>query len=94
MQVPQTPLHTSRVLKEEKDLWEDVKVKTLNRFCPDPPLFQQAQLVQPALQVPHLGGHKHHAWQGWEGAFGNWSQVTGPSPASCTLLPLLTPPPE
>ncbi|KAG2467922.1 MAP kinase-activated protein kinase 2 [Polypterus senegalus] len=24
-QVPQTPLHTSRVLKEEKDLWEDVK---------------------------------------------------------------------
>ncbi|XP_041278456.1 MAP kinase-activated protein kinase 2 [Onychostruthus taczanowskii] len=25
MQVPQTPLHTSRVLKEEKDLWEDVK---------------------------------------------------------------------
>lgn len=27
MQVPQTPLHTSRVLKEEKDLWEDVKVR-------------------------------------------------------------------
>ncbi|XP_058860709.1 MAP kinase-activated protein kinase 2 [Acipenser ruthenus] len=25
MEVPQTPLHTSRVLKEEKDLWEDVK---------------------------------------------------------------------
>ncbi|XP_055511054.1 LOW QUALITY PROTEIN: MAP kinase-activated protein kinase 2-like [Leucoraja erinacea] len=25
MQVPQTPLHTSRVLKEEKDLWEEVK---------------------------------------------------------------------
>ncbi|XP_062921254.1 MAP kinase-activated protein kinase 2 [Mobula hypostoma] len=24
-QVPQTPLHTSRVLKEEKDLWEEVK---------------------------------------------------------------------
>lgn len=34
MQVPQTPLHTSRVLKEEKDLWEDVKVKSLNCFCP------------------------------------------------------------
>lgn len=30
MQVPQTPLHTSRVLKEEKDLWEDVKVTYLN----------------------------------------------------------------
>lgn len=30
MQVPQTPLHTSRVLKEEKDLWEDVKVKPLS----------------------------------------------------------------
>uniref|UniRef100_A0A8D3BTB5 non-specific serine/threonine protein kinase n=1 Tax=Scophthalmus maximus TaxID=52904 RepID=A0A8D3BTB5_SCOMX len=25
MDVPQTPLHTSRVLKEEKDAWEDVK---------------------------------------------------------------------
>ncbi|CAM9360959.1 MAP kinase-activated protein kinase 2-like [Lampetra fluviatilis] len=25
MEVPQTPLHTSRVLKEEKELWEDVK---------------------------------------------------------------------
>lgn len=29
MQVPQTPLHTSRVLKEEKDLWEDVKVRPI-----------------------------------------------------------------
>lgn len=26
MEVPQTPLHTSRVLKEEKDTWEEVKV--------------------------------------------------------------------
>uniref|UniRef100_A0A3Q0TCD1 non-specific serine/threonine protein kinase n=1 Tax=Amphilophus citrinellus TaxID=61819 RepID=A0A3Q0TCD1_AMPCI len=25
MEVPQTPLHTSRVLKEEKDAWEEVK---------------------------------------------------------------------
>uniref|UniRef100_A0A4W3K1B2 non-specific serine/threonine protein kinase n=1 Tax=Callorhinchus milii TaxID=7868 RepID=A0A4W3K1B2_CALMI len=25
MVVPQTPLHTSRVLQEEKDMWEDVK---------------------------------------------------------------------
>uniref|UniRef100_A0A8C2A2I8 non-specific serine/threonine protein kinase n=1 Tax=Cyprinus carpio TaxID=7962 RepID=A0A8C2A2I8_CYPCA len=25
MEVPQTPLHTSRVLKEEKDTWEEVK---------------------------------------------------------------------
>ncbi|CAL8338549.1 unnamed protein product [Lota lota] len=25
IEVPQTPLHTSRVLKEEKDAWEDVK---------------------------------------------------------------------
>lgn len=25
MKVPQTPLHTSRVLKEERDTWEDVK---------------------------------------------------------------------
>uniref|UniRef100_UPI00398F5C81 MAP kinase-activated protein kinase 2-like isoform X1 n=1 Tax=Pristiophorus japonicus TaxID=55135 RepID=UPI00398F5C81 len=25
MAVPQTPLHTSRVLQEEKDMWEDVK---------------------------------------------------------------------
>ncbi|XP_037387873.1 MAP kinase-activated protein kinase 2 isoform X2 [Pygocentrus nattereri] len=25
MEVPQTPLHTSRVLQEEKDTWEDVK---------------------------------------------------------------------
>lgn len=31
MEVPQTPLHTSRVLKEEKDVWEDVKV---NLFSP------------------------------------------------------------
>lgn len=28
MEVPQTPLHTSRVLKEEKDTWEDVKVRS------------------------------------------------------------------
>uniref|UniRef100_W5N353 non-specific serine/threonine protein kinase n=1 Tax=Lepisosteus oculatus TaxID=7918 RepID=W5N353_LEPOC len=27
MEVPQTPLHTSRVLKEEKDVWEDVKIR-------------------------------------------------------------------
>lgn len=33
MQVPQTPLHTSRVLKEEKDLWEDVKVSYLSPIC-------------------------------------------------------------
>ena len=26
MVVPQTPLHTSRVLKEEQDVWEEVKV--------------------------------------------------------------------
>lgn len=25
MEIPQTPLHTSRVLKEEKDTWEEVK---------------------------------------------------------------------
>ena len=25
--VPQTPLHTSRVLKEDKERWEDVKVR-------------------------------------------------------------------
>lgn len=28
MVVPPTPLHTSRVLTEDKELWEDVKVKT------------------------------------------------------------------
>lgn len=33
MEVPQTPLHTSRVLKEEKDAWEDVKVRCLVLFC-------------------------------------------------------------
>lgn len=35
MEVPQTPLHTSRVLKEEKDAWEDVKVRclSLNQHC-------------------------------------------------------------
>lgn len=27
MVVPPTPLHTSRVLMEDKELWEDVKVK-------------------------------------------------------------------
>ncbi|KAG8518103.1 MAP kinase-activated protein kinase 2 [Galemys pyrenaicus] len=27
MEVPQTPLHTSRVLKEDKERWEDVKVR-------------------------------------------------------------------
>ena len=32
MEVPQTPLHTSRVLKEEKDLWEDVKVRNVLLF--------------------------------------------------------------
>ncbi len=32
MEVPQTPLHTSRVLKEEKDAWEDVKVRCLVFF--------------------------------------------------------------
>lgn len=26
MVVPPTPLHTSRVLTEDKELWEDVKV--------------------------------------------------------------------
>lgn len=26
MEVPQTPLHTSRVLQEEQDVWEEVKV--------------------------------------------------------------------
>lgn len=25
--VPQTPLHTSRVLMEDKELWDDVKVR-------------------------------------------------------------------
>lgn len=29
MEVPQTPLHTSRVLKEERDAWEEVKVRLL-----------------------------------------------------------------
>lgn len=33
MEVPQTPLHTSRVLKEEKDAWEDVKVRSLVLAC-------------------------------------------------------------
>lgn len=33
MEVPQTPLHTSRVLKEEKDAWEDVKVRHLVLFA-------------------------------------------------------------
>lgn len=32
MKVPQTPLHTSRVLKEEKDAWEDVKVRHSGSF--------------------------------------------------------------
>lgn len=27
MVVPPTPLHTSRVLMEDQELWEDVKVK-------------------------------------------------------------------
>lgn len=30
MEVPQTPLHTARVLEEDKDHWDDVKV---GRFC-------------------------------------------------------------
>lgn len=34
MEVPQTPLHTSRVLKEEKDTWEDVKVSHTLLFKP------------------------------------------------------------
>lgn len=28
MVVPSTPLHTTRVLTEEKELWEDVKVRS------------------------------------------------------------------
>lgn len=32
MEVPQTPLHTSRVLKEEKDTWEEVKVRPPTRI--------------------------------------------------------------
>ena len=27
MEVPPTPLHTSRVLTEERELWDDVKVR-------------------------------------------------------------------
>lgn len=36
MEVPQTPLHTSRVLKEEKDVWEEVKV-----IFPSPPAITE-----------------------------------------------------
>lgn len=40
MEVPQTPLHTSRVLKEEKDTWEDVKVR------PPPPTTKKKCLLR------------------------------------------------
>lgn len=40
MEVPQTPLHTSRVLKEEKDVWEEVKVILLS-----PPYSQYRTVV-------------------------------------------------
>lgn len=36
MEVPQTPLHTSRVLMEEKDAWEEVKVKDACLFLHHP----------------------------------------------------------
>ncbi|XP_028340422.1 MAP kinase-activated protein kinase 3 isoform X8 [Physeter macrocephalus] len=34
MVVPQTPLHTARVLQEDKDHWDDVKVKPPSRVPP------------------------------------------------------------
>lgn len=43
MEVPQTPLHTSRVLKEEKDAWEDVKVSCLFLFASS---FAQVMLAK------------------------------------------------
>lgn len=53
MQVPQTPLHTSRVLKEEKDLWEDVKV----RPCPADlgPCHALCSACRPVLPPPCAG---------------------------------------
>lgn len=55
MVVPSTPLHTTRVLTEDRAMWEDVKVRT----TPAPPLTAQTFTLQhgaAALQV----GVAHH----------------------------------
>ncbi|XP_023614755.1 MAP kinase-activated protein kinase 2 isoform X1 [Myotis lucifugus] len=45
--VPQTPLHTSRVLKEDKERWEDVKVDAQ-------PLSHPCQAHSAFAYVPHI----------------------------------------
>lgn len=53
MEVPQTPLHTSRVLKEEKDAWEDVKVRRLVLFASVLLEFSLQKLLEKT--VLHIG---------------------------------------
>ena len=38
--VPPTPLHTSRVLMEDRELWDDVKVRYCNVFVTLPPCVE------------------------------------------------------
>ncbi|XP_068122339.1 MAP kinase-activated protein kinase 2 [Hyperolius riggenbachi] len=69
MQVPPTPLHTSRVLKEEKDLWEDVKEEMTSALATMRVDYEQIKIKKiedasnPLLQkrrkkiLPHVTTH-------------------------------------
>ncbi|MEE6493533.1 hypothetical protein FKM82_016879 [Ascaphus truei] len=69
MQVPPTPLHTSRVLKEEKDLWEDVKEEMTSALATMRVDYEQIKIKKiedssnPLLQkrrkkiTPHVANH-------------------------------------
>lgn len=69
MQVPPTPLHTSRVLKEEKDLWEDVKEEMTSALATMRVDYEQIKIKKiedasnPLLQkrrkkiTPHVASH-------------------------------------
>ncbi|XP_072267915.1 MAP kinase-activated protein kinase 2 [Pyxicephalus adspersus] len=69
MQVPPTPLHTSRVLKEEKDLWEDVKEEMTSALATMRVDYEQIKIKKiedasnPLLQkrrkkiTPHVATH-------------------------------------
>ncbi|KAG9467399.1 hypothetical protein GDO78_015026 [Eleutherodactylus coqui] len=69
MQIPPTPLHTSRVLKEEKDLWEDVKEEMTSALATMRVDYEQIKIKKiedasnPLLQkrrkkiTPHVATH-------------------------------------
>lgn len=51
MVVPSTPLHTTRVLTEDRALWEDVKVRT----TPALTLSGQTLALQPGAMALQVG---------------------------------------